>query len=318
MTKDTSKPRIGIIGTGAIGGFYGLMLARAGYDVHFLLRSEFSAVSENGLRLDSKVHGLLTLDNVQAYSSASDMPPCEWLLVGAKTTSNADLAPSITQAAAPNAKVLLLQNGLDVEEELRPLLPDSLHLLGGLCFICVHRSGPGQIAHEAFGAVNLGYHSGPGYGNNLRQSILEHGADLLRAAGIEATAMEDLEHARWQKLVWNIPYNGLSVLLGVGTSGLMADPDSAELIHEVMNEVVEGAAACGFDFPAGYAERLFNVTRQMPDYRPSMFHDFIEKRPLELEAIYAKPLAAALAGGYDMPKIRALLHALAFMDRRNR
>lgn len=318
MTKDTSKPRIGIIGTGAIGGFYGLMLARAGYDVHFLLRSEFSAVSENGLRLDSKVHGLLTLDNVQAYSSAADMPPCEWLLVGAKTTSNADLAPAITQAAAPNAKVLLLQNGLDVEEELRPLLPDSLHLLGGLCFICVHRTGPGQIAHEAFGAVNLGYHSGPGYGNNLRQSILEHGADLFRAAGIEATAMEDLEHARWQKLVWNIPYNGLSVLLGVGTSGLMADPDSAELIHEVMNEVVEGAAACGFDLPAGYAERLFNVTRQMPDYRPSMFHDFIEKRPLELEAIYAKPLAAALAGGYDMPKIRALHHALAFMDRRNR
>jgi 2-dehydropantoate 2-reductase len=318
MTKDTSKPRIGIIGTGAIGGFYGLMLARAGYDVHFLLRSEFSAVSENGLRLDSKVHGLLTLDNVQAYSSAADMPPCEWLLVGAKTTSNADLAPAITQAAAPNAKVLLLQNGLDVEEALRPLLPDSLHLLGGLCFICVHRTGPGQIAHEAFGAVNLGYHSGPGYGNNLRQSILEHGADLFRAAGIEATAMENLEQARWQKLVWNIPYNGLSVLLGVGTSGLMADADSAELIHEVMNEVVEGAAACGFDLPAGYAERLFNVTRQMPDYRPSMFHDFIEKRPLELEAIYAKPLAAALAEGYDMPKIRALHHALSFMDRRNR
>ena len=73
MTKDTSKPRIGIIGTGAIGGFYGLMLARAGYDVHFLLRSEFSAVSENGLRLDSKVHGLLTLQpDTEALYLVSD------------------------------------------------------------------------------------------------------------------------------------------------------------------------------------------------------------------------------------------------------
>jgi 2-dehydropantoate 2-reductase len=318
MTKDTSKPRIGIIGTGAIGGFYGLMLARAGYDVHFLLRSEFNEVSQNGLRLDSQVHGLLTLDNVQAYTSAADIPPCEWLLVGAKTTSNADLAPAIAAAAAPNAKVLLLQNGLEVEDDLRPLLPDSLHLLGGLCFICVHRTGPGQIAHQAFGTVNLGYHSGPGYGNSLRQSILEHGATLFRNAGIEAVAMDDLHQARWQKLVWNIPYNGLSVLLGGGTSELMADADSAELIHEMMNEVVEGAAACGYALPAGYAERLFNVTRQMPDYQPSMFHDFREKRPLELEAIYARPLAAALAGGYDMPKIRALHHALSFLDRRNR
>ncbi|HEY0287416.1 MAG TPA: putative 2-dehydropantoate 2-reductase [Pseudomonas sp.] len=318
MTNDNSKPRIGIIGTGAIGGFYGLMLARAGYDVHFLLRSEFSAVSQHGLRLDSQVHGLLTLDNVQAYSSAADMPPCEWLLVGAKTTNNAELAPAIAQAAAPNAKVLLLQNGLEVEDELRPLLPDSLHLLGGLCFICVHRTGPGQIAHQAFGAVNLGYHSGPGYGNSLRQSILEHGANLFRAAGIESQAMDNLHQARWQKLVWNIPYNGLSVLLGTGTTALMADADSAELIHEVMNEVVEGAQACGYDLPAGYAERLFNVTRQMPDYLPSMYHDFIEKRPLELEAIYAKPLAAALAAGHDMPKIRALHHALSFIDRRNR
>jgi 2-dehydropantoate 2-reductase len=76
MSETIKKPRIGIIGTGAIGGFYGLMLARAGYDVHFLLRSEFSAVSQHGLRLDSQVHGVLTLDNVQAYSSAADMPAC--------------------------------------------------------------------------------------------------------------------------------------------------------------------------------------------------------------------------------------------------
>jgi len=80
-------PRIGIIGSGAIGGFYGLMLARAGFDVHFLLRSEYQVVREQGLAVDSAVHGTLQM-KVQAYAYAADMPPCDWLLVGAKSTSN--------------------------------------------------------------------------------------------------------------------------------------------------------------------------------------------------------------------------------------
>lgn len=318
MNESTTQPRIGIIGTGAIGGFYGLMLARAGYDVHFLLRSEFSAVSQNGLRLDSQVHGLLTLENAQAYASAADMPPCDWLLVGAKTTGNDGVAPAIVQAAAPGANVLLLQNGLGVEDDLRGQLPDSLHLLGGLCFICVHRSGPGQIVHQAFGAVNIGYHSGPAKDAAASLLRVEEGAALFHAAGIESVAMDNLDRARWQKLVWNVPYNGLSVLLKASTTPLMADPDSRELIQGLMAEVVQGAEACGHSLPPGYAQQLFGVTGQMPDYRPSMYHDYVEKRALELEAIYARPLAAALAAGCDMPKIRALYHALAFLDRSNR
>ena len=317
MTAAVAKPTIGIIGTGAIGGFYGVMLARAGFDVHFLLRSEFSAVAEHGLHVDSAPHGALTLNPVQAYSSAEDMPPCDWLLVGAKTTSNAGLAPAIIQAAAPNAKVLLLQNGLDVEDSLRALLPDTLHLLGGLCLICVHRTGPGAITHQALGAVNVGYHSGPATDEQARMAIVEEGAGLFRSAGIDSQAMANLQQARWQKLVWNIPYNGLSVLLGAGTTALMADADSRELIKALMAEVVLGAKACGHDMPAGYADYLFMMTEKMPDYWPSMHHDFLHKRPLELAAIYARPLAVAKAAGCELPRIDALYRSLSFIDRRN-
>ena len=318
MTGSMTRPTIGIIGTGAIGGFYGLMLARAGFDVHFLLRSEFSAVTERGLHLDHASLGPLTLNPVQAYSSAADMPPCDWLLVGAKTTSNAGLAPAIIQAAAPDAKVLLLQNGLDVEDSLRELLPDSLHLLGGLCLICVHRTGPGVITHQALGAVNVGYHSGPAVDEQARMNIVEEGAGLFRAAGIDAQAMPNLQQARWQKLVWNIPYNGLSVLLGASTTPLMADADSRALIQALMAEVVQGAKACGHDMPSGYADYLFMMTEKMPDYWPSMYHDFMHKRPLELEAIYTRPLAAAKAAGCELPRIEALYRSLSFIDRRNR
>ena len=309
------KPRIGIIGSGAIGGFYGLMLARAGFDVHFLLRSEYAVVREQGLKLESALHGDVQLA-VQAYASAADMPPCDWLLVGAKATSNAELAPLIAKAAAADAKVVLLQNGLGVEEQLRPALPGSLHLLGGLCFICVNRLSPGVIRHQALGAVNLGYHSGPAEDGGA--AIVEEGAALLRAAGVDSQAMDNLGQARWQKLVWNVPYNGLSVLLGASTTPLMADSDTRELIQALMAEVVQGAAACGHALPAGYADHLFRVTEQMPDYWPSMYHDHAGQRPLELQAIYAEPLAQARAAGCSLPRMQMLHQALAFIDRANR
>ncbi|MDE1165609.1 MAG: putative 2-dehydropantoate 2-reductase [Pseudomonas sp.] len=314
MTEPTL--RIGIIGTGAIGGFYGAMLAKAGFDVHFLLRSEFATVAAHGLQVNSAVHGALHQAPVHAYARAEEMPPCDWLLVGAKTTSNAALAPAIIAAAAPGAKVLLMQNGLGVEEALRPLLPDSLHLLGGLCYICVHRAAPGVVVHQALGAVHVGYHSGPATAQACVQ-VAEQGAGLFRAAGIDSLAMPDLAQARWQKLVWNAPYNGLSVLLDASTTPLMADAASRALVEGVMAEVVQGAAACGYPIPAGYAEKMFASTRYMPDYQPSMYLDFREQRAMELEAIYARPLEAARAAGCEMPRLQALYEALQFIDRRN-
>lgn len=311
------RPRIAIIGTGAIGGFYGVMLARAGFDVHFLLRSEFAAARAQGLQVNSSVHGELRLHPVQVYQQAADMPACDWLLVAAKTTSNAALAPLIAQVAAPGAKVLLLQNGLGVEQELQPLLPESLHLLGGLCFICAHRSAPAVVEHQSLGAVNLGYHSGPAADQSARLAIVEEGAGLFRAAGLDSTAMPSLELARWQKLVWNVAYNGLSVVLNAGTGALMANADSRALIRAIMQEVVAAAAACGHVLPPAYADKLLATTDRMPDYWPSMYHDAVLRRPLELSAIYAAPLAAAALAGCAIPRIEALHQALRFIDSRN-
>jgi 2-dehydropantoate 2-reductase len=314
--SQTSAPRIGIIGTGAIGGFYGMLLARAGHDVHFLLRSEYAAVVERGLQLNSSVHGALQLMPVQAYQNIEDMPQCDWLLVGAKTTANAELAPLITKAAAPGAKVVLLQNGLAVEDELRPLLSDDLHLLGGLCYICVHRSAPGVIEHQTLGAINLAYHSGPLDDDEARLALVEEGASLLRSTGLDSAAMRDLAQTRWQKLVWNVPYNGLSVLLDADTRRLMDNADSRALIADMMNEVVRAAQALGYAMPENYADKLLAATQRMPDYLPSMYHDFAQGRPAELHAIYEAPLAAADSAGFDMSKVRALYQALRFIQAR--
>lgn len=311
--SESARPRIGIIGTGAIGGYYGLMLARAGFEVHFLLRSEYAAVAREGLRVRHAQLGELHLPKVNAWQDAAQMPACDWLLVGAKTTSNGELAPLIAQVAAPGAKVVLLQNGLGVEDALRPLLPDSLHLLGGLCFICAHREAPGVVVHQSQGVCNLGYHSGPAQADE-RLALLEQGVAWLREAGIESSVLADLDQARWQKLVWNIPYNGVSVLLGSSTRPLMTNADSRALLQSLMQEVVDATLACGYTLPDNYPQKLLAYTDRMPDYLPSMYHDFAQHRPAELSALYVAPLAAAEAAGVEMPRVRMLYQALSFLQ----
>lgn len=309
------RPRIGVIGTGAIGGYYGLMMARAGFEVHFLLRSEYAAVREQGLTVRHAELGELHLPSVQAWQDVAEMPPCDWLLVGAKSTSNSELAPLIVQAAAPGAKVVLLQNGLGVEDTLRPLLPESLHLLGGLCFICAHREAPGVVVHQSQGVCNLGYHSGPASAAE-RQALLEQGVGWLREAGIDSSVLNDLSAARWQKLVWNIPYNGVSVLLNASTRPLMQQAESRALLEALMEEVIVAARQAGARLPEHYAQKLLAYTDRMPDYLPSMYHDFAQGRPAELESIYAAPLAAVSALGCDMPRVRQLYQALCFLQAR--
>ncbi|WP_313025942.1 putative 2-dehydropantoate 2-reductase [Pseudomonas lopnurensis] len=313
-----ASPRIGIIGTGAIGGFYGLMLARAGHDVHFLLRSEYAAVSEHGLRVNSAVHGPLLLERAQIYRDAAQMPPCDWLFVAAKSTSNQALAPVIVQAAAPGCKVVLLQNGLAVEDALRPLLPATVHLLGGLCAICAHRSAPGVVEHQALGGVSLGYHSGPAQGETQRLALVNEAVEMFAKAGVDSSAMPSLERARWLKLVWNVPFNGLSALLQAGTEALIADADSRGQIKAIMQEVYAAAQARGHSLPEELPEKLLLGTARMPDYLPSMYHDHAHGRPMELDAIYAAPLEAAAREGVAMPRTELLYRALRFVEGRRR
>lgn len=312
MSENSGK-RIGIIGSGAIGGYYGTLLALAGYEVHFLLRSEYETVVLNGLRLLHASQGELHLNPVNAWNSVQQMPQCDWLLVGAKSTSNAEIAPLLAAAAAPGAKVVMLQNGLGIEDAVRPQLPDSLHLLGGLCYILVHRDAPGVVMHQAQGVCNIGYHSGPAADVEAQQALVSELVGMLQQAGVESSALTDLTSARWQKLVWNVPYNGLSVLLDADTQAIMRQPDSRELVRQLMQEVIDAATALGYSLPGNYAAKLMAFTDKLPAYLPSMYHDFSFARPAEIAAIYDAPLQEAAAAGIAMPRVQMLRDQLVFL-----
>ncbi len=304
------QQNIAVLGTGAIGSYYGVRLAKAGFDVSFLARSEYQAIAEQGLCINSDVHGRLELKPAAVFASAEQMPLADWLLVSTKTTSNSRLAPLINQMLKPGGKVVLMQNGLGVEDELRPQLREDIHLLGGLCFICVHRSAPAVVAHQAYGGINLGYHSGSA-SMEQGQQIAEQGAQMFVQAGEDSQAT-GLLRARWQKLVWNVPYNGLSVLLDTTTGAMMQHASSRLLIEQLMQEVVAAASACGQQLPDNIVAAMLKNTERMPDYHPSMYHDFAHGRELELQAIYRAPLAAASAAGCAMPRVQMLLQALEF------
>lgn len=109
--------KYGIIGTGAIGGYYGARLARQGQEVHFLLRSDYEYVCEHGLQVDS-CNGSFHLAHPNVYRSTSDMPQCDVVLVCLKTTTNKRLSELLPPLLHKDTLVVLIQNGIGVEQDV--------------------------------------------------------------------------------------------------------------------------------------------------------------------------------------------------------
>lgn len=303
-----------ILGTGALGGYYGACLQKAGLNVHFLLHRDYEYVSKHGLVVESK-YGDFTLPNVQAYQEASKMPPCDVVIVALKTTQNHLLPSMLPHVVKDNGVVLVLQNGLGVEDEVAKIV-GSERVMGGLCFLCSNKVAPGHIRHLDYGQIKIGEYATNYQTAGITNRMQQIAADFERA-GIKIELAEDLLLARWQKLVWNIPYNGLSVVLDARTDELMNNPHTRKLVEELMWEVVAGAKSCDRTIPQNFVETMLNYTDKMKPYRTSMKIDYDEKRPLEVETMFGNPLNFAQDRGANLPKITMLYQQLKFLDSRN-
>lgn len=298
-----------ILGTGAVGGYYGALLQKAGRKVQFLVHTDFAEVRAHGLRVDSP-KGDFRLPVVDAVSRAEDLEPTDVAVVAWKTTANGLLPGTLKYAIKPGGAVLVLQNGLDPEREASAAAPDA-KVLSGLCFLCSRKAGPGWIQHLDYGAVSL---AAFGVGPRGITPEMRAVAEDFQAAGAEVRLLEDWRNARWRKLAWNIPFNGMCALTGRNTLALLGDPSARSRIVALMDEVIAGAAACGCELPAGFRDRMLADTEKMIAYEPSMQLDREAGRPMELEAIYARPLRAIAAAGGRSPAIRALYEELSRMN----
>lgn len=297
----------GIIGTGAIGGYYGGRLALDGQDVHFLLHSDYDYVVENGLQVDS-CDGSFHLNHVNAYRQTADMPACDVVLVCLKTTNNHLLTQLLPPLLHDNTIVVLIQNGIGVEADVQQQFPD-VQLAAGLAFICSSKTEPGRVNHQCYGNINLADFS---CRNKERLRLV---ADEFRHAGINA-ALVEYHEARWKKAVWNMPFNGLTVALGAQTDQLMANPSTRQLVHQLMMEVVGAAQHLGVNnVDERFADKMISNTDAMEPYSPSMKLDFDFHRPMEIDYLYTRPLAIARAAGFPMPKLEMLEAELRFLQR---
>jgi 2-dehydropantoate 2-reductase len=330
--------KIAVVGCGAVGSYYGARLASAGHDAHFLLRSDYEIVRREGVRIQSSEGNF----EVRPHCARrpEEIGQADLVLIGLKTTANDQFSRLLPPLVGPATAVLTLQNGLGNEEQLATLFPAE-QIMGGLCFVCLNRIAPGVVRHIGYGQVVLGEFQRPASPRTLEL------AARFRDAGVPCKVAENLARAHWEKLVWNIPFNGLGVAGAAGpgalkrllsdppspssgkaatpapasraspagpcltTDKLLADERWCQLVRELMLEVIAAARAQGYEIRETFADDLIARTRKMGAYKASTLIDYEQGLPLELESLFLEPLRRATSAGVRMPRLSALCAALA-------
>ena len=301
-----NKLSYAVIGTGAIGGFYGARLAHANHDVHFLLHSDYQYVLEHGLYVDS-CDGSFHLSHVHAYQASSDMPKADIILVCLKSVNNHLLPSLLPPLLKDDTLVVLIQNGIGLEEDVSLMFP-GVQLAAGLAFICSSKVAPGRISHQCYGSINLGNY------NCKDPQRFQQVVDDFRAADIQ-TGIVEYREARWKKAVWNMPFNGMTVALCTQTDQLLKHPATRQLIREQMLEVVAIARRLGVEnVDETFVEKMIETTDAMTPYSPSMRLDFDFKRPMEIDYLYTRPIAIAHEAGLRVPRLEMLEAELRFIQ----
>lgn len=305
MSKVLTHPRIAIVGSGAVGCFYGAKLLNSGQDVHFLMRSDLHHVGKAGLRIESAVTGGLELPGVSVYADTAGIGPCDLVIIALKATDNEVLESLLPPLLKENTSLLTLQNGLGNEDFLAGLFGHE-RVMGGLCFVCLNRISPGVIRHIAEGGVTVGEFSGPP--TPRAQDI----GLLFEKAGISCRVADCLMTERWRKLVWNIPFNGLAIASGeLDTGAILADSNQRERACSLMREVIEIARCCGHELPLSMVDEQLLLTKGMGSYKPSSLLDYERGNKVEVESIWGNALRMGIAAGAGVRHLQQLYNEIS-------
>lgn len=303
--------KIGVVGSGAIGSYYGGKLAAAGRDVHFLMRGDLSEIRREGLRIRGKDEDL-HVAWVNCSNSTKEIGACDLVLIAVKGTSNAEIVDLIPPLLHERTMLLTLQNGLGNEDFLAKHFGPE-RVLAGLCFICLNRSSRTHVERFDYGHVILGEFNRP------PSSRIYQIESEFKAGGIKCSVAENLALERWRKLVWNIPFNGLSILAGgADTAAILADDDLRRVTIATMEEVILAANKCGFALDPSVIREQMQRTETMGAYKPSTLLDFEAGKALEIEAIWGEPWRRAVAAGARVPRLEMIYALLKQLDRRRR
>ncbi len=306
------ETRILLVGTGAVGGYYGGRLAQAGARITALCRSDYDAVSRKGITITSVAGDFHfkpaeVIRDIRKFRGNPD-----YIIVALKVLPEIDLAGMLDRVPGPHTSIVLLQNGIDIEAPVASAFPDS-EIISALAFICASRPRHGHVEHQDFGTIAIG-----SYPAGASEKVARL-ADLFSRTVVPCRIENDIISARWKKLLWNAPLNPISVLAGgADTAEIMNSAPTLDLTRKIMEEVVLLSKRAGHPIPHDQINRSISDTIAMKPFKTSMLQDFEEGRPMEVEAILGNTLRIAGGHGISLPRIETLYGLLSLVDRKIR
>ncbi len=328
---EQKKPSIAIIGTGAVGGYYGARLWESGkYDVKFQMRGEnYEASSRDGLRVDSIDGNIFIPPNeLETFTNANDVDPVDWVILCIKSSSLEDVPDLVCPLVDPDrTRILAIMNGL-IEEDLIRFFESRVGkdfckaLYGGMALVCSNRIGPGHISHSYAGLLS----GGVAISDETSTAIDNEQAfrDLWAPTSIDIAYEQSLLGGRWRKCLWNLPFNGISVAMnGITVDKIVNDQGLRRLALNIMDETIAAAnsdlAAHGVDEEFFLNDedkrKMMDLSDNMGPYRTSTMIDFVEGRPLEVDYLFAKPVERAQSLGVPVPHLETIVAQIQALQR---
>lgn len=297
--QSVTAKKIIVVGAGAIGAFYGSLLALAGAEVSVVCRSDYNHVKQHGFVINSQMLGCWNFIPSQVLKQAADFDgTADYVLLCTKVIPGLDRVALIRPVVKPDTAIVFIQNGVEIEQEMLDAFPDN-EVISGLAFICCNRIKPGEIFHLAYGRLALG---------NLPGSVsrkTKYLSELVNRSGIECNATETIITERWKKCVWNAPFNPLSVLSG-GLPTLEILNSQEAFVRNIMQEICSIAEASGHKLPNDIVNVNIENTYAMPPYKTSMLLDYENGHVMETEVILGNALRAAKRTGIASPYLESV------------
>jgi 2-dehydropantoate 2-reductase len=277
MTSPEPWPRIAVVGAGAVGGYFGGLLARAGAPVVMIGRPPFvEAVKKNGLFLDT-LHFQESV-RVEASTELGAVRGAEIVLFCVKTTDNAGTARAIAPLLAPNALVLSFQNGVDNVEQIRAAA--AMEALPTVVYVAASVPEPGRVKHVGRGDLVFG----------PRNEKTERVASLFSRANVPSKISDNIAGELWTKLIWNCALNAVSALGRAKYGQIAASADARKLVETVVDEVLTVARAAdihppGLEDPKAAIAGAFKIAVQMSEALSSTAQDMNRGKRTEIDSL---------------------------------
>lgn len=299
--------RIAILGSGAVGGYFGAKLARSGQDVTFIARgAHLEAIRQRGLEIQSSKLGDFTV-TAAAESDTSRVGPVDVVIVSVKAYDNATALPMLTPMIGPDTAVLTLQNGVDSTDDVAAVVGKE-HVLGGTTYVATALEGPGLI-------VQTGIHRSIIFGEVFAQRgtitpRVQAIADAMNAADIIATPAADARVPIWDKYVYLAAFSGFTGASRLAIGHIWKFPHVQEMFYAASREIAAIAQAEGVTISANRFDTLREYMQNLPaSTRSSLLIDLEQGKRIEVEALQGAAVRRAAKHGIPVP-IMSTLYAL--------